>query len=48
VRAVTYANANESRIQLNDEIIKRWKAETKQSFWLRGGPELFDTLGFAK
>ncbi len=48
VRAVTYTNADESRIQLNDEIIKRWKAETKQSFWLRGGPELFDTLGFAK
>ena len=48
VRAVTYANVDESRIQLNDEIIKRWKAETKQSFWLRGGPELFDELGFAK
>ncbi len=45
VRAVTYINTGESRIQLNDEIIKSWKAETKQSFWLRGRPDLFDTLG---
>lgn len=43
-RAVTYVNAGDSRIQLNDEIIKLWKNETKQSFWLRGGPDLFDTL----
>ncbi|MGZ9163730.1 MAG: glycosyl hydrolase family 8 [Anaerolineales bacterium] len=48
VRAVAYVNDGDSRIQLNDEIIKRWKDETKQPFWLRGGPDLFDTLGFAE
>lgn len=44
VRAVTYLNEGDSRIQLNDEIIKHWKNETKQSLWLRGGPDLFKTL----
>ena len=48
VRAVIYINEGDSRIQLNDEVIKRWKDATKQPFWLRGGPDLFDTLGFAK
>ena len=43
VRAVTYVNARESQLS-NDEIIKNWKTETKQSFWLRGGPDLFETL----
>jgi len=43
VRAVTYLNASESRL-LNVDIIKSWKIETKQSFWLRGGPDLFGTL----
>jgi hypothetical protein len=47
VRAVTYINAGESRL-LNDDIIKSWKTETKQSFWLRGGPDLFGELGFVE
>jgi oligosaccharide reducing-end xylanase len=47
VRAVTYINSGESRLS-NADVIKSWKTETKQSFWLRGGPSLFDTLGFAK
>ena len=46
VRAVTYVNDGDSRIQLHDEIIKGWKDEIKQSFWLRGRPDLFETLGF--
>ena len=44
VRAVTYINNG----QLKDEILKQWKDETKQSFWLRGNPSLFDVLGYAK
>ena len=44
VRAVTYVNDGDSNIQLNDEIVQRWKNETKQSFWLRGGLDLFDML----
>ena len=47
VRAVIYINDGDSRL-LNDDIIKNWKAEIKQSFWLRGGPELFGALGFAE
>jgi hypothetical protein len=47
VRAVTYINSGESRLS-NAGVIKSWKTETKQSFWLRGGPFLFDTLGFVK
>lgn len=43
IRAVTYLNTN-SRLLSNPEILKRWKAETSQSFWLRGGPSLFSTL----
>ena len=47
VRAVIYINAGES--QLTDaDIIKNWKTETKQSFWLRANPDLFGELGFAK
>jgi hypothetical protein len=47
VRAVIYSNAGES--QLTDaDIIKSWKTETKQSFWLRASPDLFGDLGFAK
>jgi hypothetical protein len=42
IRAVAYVNNG----QLNNENLKQWKDETKQSFWLRGGPSLFDTLGF--
>ncbi len=47
VRAVTYINAGESQLT-NADIIKSWKAETKQSFWLRANPDLFGDLGFAK
>ena len=44
VRAVTYI----SDIQLNDQILKRWKDETKQSFWLRASPKLFNELNFSE
>lgn len=44
VRAVTYANTDNSRIDLNDDVLKKWKVETKQSFWLRASPSLFDML----
>jgi oligosaccharide reducing-end xylanase len=44
VRAVTYINDT----QLNDEILKRWKDETRQSFWLRASPKLFTELGFSE
>ncbi len=47
VRAVTYINGGESRLS-NADVIKNWKTETKQSFWLRGGPPLFDALGFTQ
>jgi len=48
VRAVIYINDGDSRVDLNSEILKQWKAETKQTFWLRGGPSLFDALGLAQ
>jgi hypothetical protein len=48
VSSATYVNEGNSRIQLNDEIIKRWKDEAKQSFWLRDGPELSHILGFVE
>ena len=44
VRAVTYINTGEGRLSDSD-IIKNWKAETKKSFWMHGGPSLFSTLG---
>ena len=44
VRAATYIN----NVQWTDETLKQWKAETKQSFWLRGGPSLFAALGSAQ
>ncbi len=47
VRAVIYINAGESQLT-NADIIKSWKAETKQSFWLRANPDLFGDLGFAE
>ena len=47
LRAVTYINQGDSRL-LNDDIIKSWKNETKQSFWLRGGIDLFGELGFSE
>lgn len=42
VRAVIYIND----VQMNDEVLKRWKDETKGSFWLRATPKLFSELGF--
>jgi len=47
VRAVTYINAGEGRLS-NEDIIKSWRAETKQSFWWRANPDLFGDLGFAE
>jgi len=44
VRAAAYINTGESRLS-NEDIIKSWKTETKGSFWLRGGPDLFGVLG---
>ncbi len=46
VRAVTYINEGDSRINLNADILKEWKDETKQTSWLRANPSLFDTLGY--
>ena len=48
VRAVTYSNAGNSRIDLNADILKLWKDETKQPFWLRASPKLFNELGFVE
>ncbi|MBK9925215.1 MAG: hypothetical protein IPP66_07970 [Anaerolineales bacterium] len=48
VRAVIYINAGKSRIDLNEDILKRWKDETKQSIWLRANPKLFSALGFTQ
>ena len=44
IRAVIYTNAGESRLS-NEDMIKSWKTETKGSFWLRAGPDLFGALG---
>lgn len=46
VRAVTYIN--DTKLPLDDEILKGWKDETKQTFWLRANPSLFDELGFVE
>jgi hypothetical protein len=48
VRAVTYLNTGKSRIDLNADVLKRWKGETKQTFWMRGGLDLFKTLGLSE
>ena len=48
VRAATYSNEGGSRIDSNADNLKRWKDETKQTFWLRAGPKLFNELGFAE
>jgi hypothetical protein len=45
VRAVIYVNAGESQL-MNADIIKNWKTETKQPFWLSANPDLFGDLGF--
>jgi hypothetical protein len=47
VRAVMYINDDASRLS-DVDVIKNWKNETKQSFWLRGGPNLFGELGFGR
>jgi oligosaccharide reducing-end xylanase len=44
IRAVTYIHD----IQMNEEILKRWKEETKGTFWLRASPKLFNELGFVE
>ncbi|MFN8412054.1 MAG: glycosyl hydrolase family 8 [Anaerolineales bacterium] len=46
VRAVTYNNAGNNQINGNNSILKQWKDETKQTFWLRASPKLFNDLGF--
>ena len=43
VRAMTYAHESGD---LSGDVLKQWKAETKQAFWLRANPSLFGTLGF--
>jgi len=48
VRGVTYLNMGKDHIDLDADILKRWKNETKQTFWMRGGPSLFDALGFVE
>lgn len=48
VRAVLYLNEANGQINLNADILKLWKDETKQSFWLRANPQLFAELGFAE
>ena len=45
VRAVIYINADKSQLTDTD-IIKSWKTETKQPFWLHAKPNLFGNLGF--
>lgn len=42
VRAVTYINTD----ALTADILKQWKTETKEFFWLRASPKLFIELGF--
>lgn len=44
IRAVTYIND----VQMNNEVLKHWKDETKSSFWLRASPKLFSELGFTE
>lgn len=48
VRAVTYLNEPNNRIDFSEENLKKWKDETKQAIWLRAGLSLFGTLGFAE
>ena len=48
VRAVIYINDGNDHIGLSADNLKHWKDETKQTFWLRASPSLFDMLGFAK
>ena len=48
IRAVTYLNAGKSRIDLNADLLQKWKEETKESFWLKASPKLFNELGFVE
>jgi len=48
VRAVTYTNIGASRLDAQADILKLWKAETKQAFWLQASPKLFNELGFTE
>ena len=45
VRAMIYINESSD---LNGDVLKKWKEETKQGFWLRANPSLFGTLGFTE
>ena len=48
LRAVTYIHSGTGQIDSNVDSLKQWKDETRQSFWLRAGPSLFEALGFAE
>ena len=44
IRALLYLNTEPGLFD-NPEFLSEWKAETRQQFWLHGGPALFSTLG---
>lgn len=44
IRALLYLNT-EPILFDNPEFLNNWKTETREQFWLRGGPTLFLTLG---
>ncbi|HET9906924.1 MAG TPA: glycosyl hydrolase, partial [Anaerolineales bacterium] len=44
VRSIAYLNTD----VLPADTLKLWKEETKQTFWLRASPSLFDTLGYTE
>jgi oligosaccharide reducing-end xylanase len=48
VRGLTYLNGGNNRIDLNAEVLKQWKDETKLPFWLKATPNLFHELGYEK
>ncbi len=43
IRALMYFNSEPALFE-QPEFLAAWKEETKQQFWLRGGPSLFSTL----
>lgn len=47
IRAVTYLNKAQGQL-INENTIRLWKEEIKQSFWLHANPKLFSNLGFIK
>jgi hypothetical protein len=46
VRGLTYTNNGNGLNELNAEVVKQWKDETKLSFWLKATPYLFNDLGY--